>query len=257
MMDRHLRAQPSNGVSSPIVYHASASRTLQQANAVARSSSSSNPEIPGSSQDSQELLDFQTPARLSQDYPTDNCMMVRGQRFQVDFGHIYRKEERLESARIGFAVRYKSQLKGGREYAAIWQYGVELPYGEDNGSLTRLWLCRLCHLDQSRRDAKTVNSYHHITDHMRKLHAIDPKTGLAPISVQPASGSPWDAARAAGSNSVISHTPWQEESFQSAMVDWVILKDISFSDATSSGTRGLLTWNRTDLPPFQTMLRQR
>jgi hypothetical protein len=127
------------------------------------------------------------------------------------------------------------------------QYGVELAYREDNRSLTRLWLCRLCHLDQSRRDTKTVNSYHHITDHMRKLHAIDPKTGLAPVSVQPASGSPWDAARAAGSNSIFSHTPWQEESFQSAMVDWVILKDISFSDAASSATRALLTWNRIDL----------
>ena len=90
----------------------------------------------------------------------------------------------------------------------------------------------------------TVHSDHHITEHMRKLYAIDPKTGLAPVPVQPASGSPWDAVRVAGSNSVISHTPWPEESFLGAMVDWLIPKDISFSDAASSATRGLLTWNR-------------
>ena len=59
--------------------------------------------------------------------------MVRGQRFQVYFGHIYRKEERLEPTQIGFAVRYKSQLKGGRASAEIWQYGAELAYREDNG----------------------------------------------------------------------------------------------------------------------------
>ena len=31
------------------------------------------------------------------------------------------------------------------------------------------------------------------------------------------------------------------------MVDWVILLDMSFLNATSSATRGLLTWNRTDM----------
>ena len=91
-------------------------------------SSSSNDEMPGASQDSQELLGFQTSARLLQDYPTDNYKMVRGQRFQVDCGHINRKEEHLQPAQFGFAVRYEGQLKGGRHSAAKWQYGVELAH---------------------------------------------------------------------------------------------------------------------------------
>ena len=82
---------------------------------------------------------------------------------------------------------------------------------------------------------------------MRKLHAIDLKTGLAPVPVQTTSGPPWDAARTAGRNPIISHVPWQEETLLNDMVDWVILVDISFSDVASSATKGLLSWNRVGL----------
>ena len=41
---------------------------------------------------------------------------------------------------------------------------------------------------------------------MRKLHAIDLKTGLGPVPVPPASGSPWDDVRVAGSNCYLSYT---------------------------------------------------
>ena len=34
---------------------------------------------------------------------------------------------------------------------------------------------------------------------------------------------------------------------ENAMVDWVIQLDMSFLNATSSATRGPLTWNRSDL----------
>ena len=68
-----------------------------------------------------------------------------------------------------------------------------------------------------------------------------------PTIAKPTFGSAFDAARAAGSNKIVSHNPWQEESFQSTLVDWVVLHDISFGNAAASITRGLLTWNRADL----------
>jgi hypothetical protein len=42
---------------------------------------------------------------------------------------------------------------------------------------------------------------------------------------------------------VISHTPWQEEELQEALVDWVITKDVSFANATLAELQGLLTRN--------------
>jgi hypothetical protein len=84
---------------------------------------------------------------------------------------------------------------------------------------------------------------------MKKVHRIDVNTGLLPEVVQEDLrwSSPFDAARVAGSNRLVSHTPWQEEQLQAALIDWVILKDISFLVATSPELRGLLTWNRSDL----------
>jgi hypothetical protein len=59
--------------------------------------------------------------------------------------------------------------------------------------------------------------------------------------------SPFDAAKVANLNQLVLHMPWQEEQLQAALIDWVILKDISFAVATSPELRGLLTWNRSDL----------
>ena len=68
-------------------------------------------------------------------------------------------------------------MKGGREAALIWKYGVELAYVDDNGSSLRLWLCQLCHANESKNEAKKMNRYHHINHHIRKAHRIDPTTG--------------------------------------------------------------------------------
>jgi hypothetical protein len=51
----------------------------------------------------------------------------------------------------------------------------------------------------------------------------------------------------AGSNTVISHSPWQEDSLQSTLISWVIAKVVSVANATSVATWGLLTWNRSSL----------
>jgi hypothetical protein len=53
--------------------------------------------------------------------------------------------------------------------------------------------------------------------------------------------------RRGGLVSMAAHAPWQEEAFQAAYVDWVIVKDVSFNVAVSQETRGLLTWHRQPL----------
>ena len=170
--------------------------------------------------------------------------MVRGVLFEVDFRRVRCGNSLLESSRLGYAVRHGSQLKGGREAALIWKYGVELAYIDDNGSSLRLWLCQLCqlcHANRSKNDAKKVNSYHHINQHMRKAHRIDPTTGEQ-IKSTVTYRSPFEAAaRVPGGASQPSHAPWQEGAFLNAFIDWVIQNDVGLLQAVSLGTRGLLT----------------
>ena len=152
-------------------------------------------------------------------YPSDSVHVVRGIEFEVDFKRVFCGNVRLDSTRHGYAVRHKRQLKGGRELAPIWKYGVELAYIEDDRSFLRLWLCRLCPVNQTRNDAKKVNTYRHIYKHMRKAHKIDPATGKA-ITITPPHSSPFEAtARVPGSSSILSQTPWQEGAFLNGFVD--------------------------------------
>jgi hypothetical protein len=134
-----------------------------------------------------------------------------GVAFTVDFEHVYRRGERLSPARLSHKVGHKSQLKGKREVAAFWKYGVELAYLEDDlVTHTKLWLCRQCHLSCQINDAKVINSTAHVVEHLKKVHKIDPTTGLLPMTpVKPS--SPWEVA--AKSVSMAAHAPWQEEAF--------------------------------------------
>jgi hypothetical protein len=169
---------------------------------------------------------------------------VVGVPFEVDFEHVYRHNGRLHAARLSYRVRHKSQLKGKREVAHIWKYGVELSYlRNDLVTYSKLWLCRQCHLSRQLNDAKTVNGTAHIVEHLKKSHKIDPATGLLPMTPSKPS-SPWEvAAKVAGSGSLVAHTPWQEEAFQQALVDLVMVKDICYRVAVSPEMRALLTWN--------------
>lgn len=168
----------------------------------------------------------------------------------MDFERVSRSEGRLIPARLGYRVRHKSQLKGNRALAPIWRYGVELTYLEDDGKRSKLWLCRFCHQSHQSNDAKVVNGTAHIAKHLQNVHRVDPVHGLLPETPsQSRFSSPFEAARVAGSGTTIAHSPWQEEALQSALVDWAIVKDISFAVVVSVATRGLLTWNRSPLLP--------
>jgi hypothetical protein len=76
---------------------------------------------------------------------------------------------------------------------------------------------------------------------MIKAHGIDPATGMLPEGSLPGFLSPFEAAKVAGAGTIISHSPWQEQELQEALVDWVMLKDVSFCTAVSPAFRGLLT----------------
>jgi hypothetical protein len=170
---------------------------------------------------------------------------VCGVKFDVDFQHVYRKGKRLQPSRLGYAVRYKAYLSGRRALSDIWRFGLQLQYIEDDNSITKLWLCKLCHQSRQTNDAMAINGTAHIQDHVRKVHSVDPSTGWRiPSTPVPVPESPFAAAaHVPGSLTQPSHVPWEEGSFQASVVDWTIMRDLSFQDVTSPSTRGLLTWN--------------
>ncbi|KAF1941626.1 hypothetical protein EJ02DRAFT_295549, partial [Clathrospora elynae] len=99
--------------------------------------------------------------------------------FEVDFGRVYLNSKRLVASCLGYKVRHKSMLKGGR-----------------------------CHQNCELNNTKVVSGIRHIQDHIIKLHQIDPNTGLLPETPsQPQFSSPFAAAKAAGTTTVISHSP--------------------------------------------------
>ena len=169
----------------------------------------------------------------------------------MDFHHVHRKGQRLSASRLGYAVKCKGCLSGRREPSDIWQHGVQLQYIEDNGDSqpTKIWLCKICHQRRDRNDAMAVSGTTYIASHPKKVHSIDPSTSclLSKVPI-PKPRSPFaTAAHIPGSSLVTSHMAWEEESFQISIVDWTIMRDLSFADVTSPLTRGMLTWNQSNL----------
>ncbi|KAF1964207.1 hypothetical protein BU23DRAFT_575864 [Bimuria novae-zelandiae CBS 107.79] len=164
-------------------------------------------------------------SQASELYPEDNESWL-----EVDFERVYKSGVRLEPQRLSYAVKHKSQLAGKRAISSIWRYGVHLKYNDPDGKLRHYWLCKRCHSEHSKDSVKAVDGYKHIVNHMAKYHRIDVNTGLLPevVTEEPRWSSPFDAARAAGSNSLVSHTPWQEEQLQAALVDWRSLKGAAY-----------------------------
>ena len=192
----------SSALNYPVFYHAASRRT-----ASSESLSQLPPVTPTplgiSSQVSELSFDDNEPA------------------FDVDFSHVYKLGQRLDPQSLSYAVKNKSQLLGKRTVSRIWRYGVHLTYKEIDGKIKQYWLCKRCHNEQLKDQIKTVDGYNHIINHMKKVHRIDVNTGLLPEVVQEDLrwSSPFDAARVAGSNRLISHTPWQEEQLQAALID--------------------------------------
>jgi hypothetical protein len=251
---------------SPI-HHGPSSRRLGKARAhgYSQASSSTSPHTPQFSQTGSQASSYirldsrssslspplQQNKKPTHEYPTEDKAWVPGVKFDVNFNHVYRKGQRLEASRLGYAVVYKSVAARRREPSDIWLHGLQLQYIEADGdpSTTKLWLCKLCHQRRERSDAMGVSGTTHIRIHIQKRHNINPSTGSAipqiPLSIP---NSPFTtAAHVPGSSTITSHVPWEEESFQDALIDWTIMRDLSFSDVTCSSTRGLLTWNRSNL----------
>jgi hypothetical protein len=215
-----------------LIFHTAASKSLAKARAASSPSSLSPP-----------------PSARCHVYPGESDRLgVLGARFKVDFDQIYLNRVKLSPLQTGFKISYKSKLIGAKRCSPVWRYRLKLEHFKANSKSLKLWLCKACHLTRHyTSDARVVDSNAHITRHMIKAHGIDPATSMLPEGSLPGFLSPFEAAKVARARTIISHSPWQEQELQEALVDWVMLKDVSFRTAVSLAFRGLLTWNRSSL----------
>jgi hypothetical protein len=238
------RAGPSQPAQPPPFGHHAGSRRLGKARASRLSS-------PSSSRESTPSQDA-----VTREFPGDN-RLNHGLCFTIDWDNIYLGSKRLRPERLGYRVKHGSQLRGNREKSRIWRFGADLVYTKDDGTKVKVWLCERCHVKGDRSAAKSVDGYNHIVGHLLRVHQIvvdllAMETGpvLLPDG-PPRLMNPFEAASLvggiAGAGRMVNHSQWQEGALQAALVDWVILQDHSFRQASSDELRGLLSWNRLDL----------
>ena len=117
-------------------------------------------------------------------------------------------------------------------------------------TLSKLWLYQPCHEAGLCNDAFVYHGTAHIIKHIKRVHNIDPVTGEGLSAASAAiSNNPFmlAAGGAAGSARSVTHHPYEETELQAAIIDWVMIRDLSFSDPTASSTRGVLSWGRSAL----------
>ena len=231
----------SSSGSESILHHAASRRlaTARAPSSLLSSQPSSRDYTPASPVD-----EFVT---SSKNYPSEEnkeCLNF-GLYFEIQWDCIWKGTEKLAAERLGYRVVNKRHLQGSATRSEIYKYGADLLYKGHDGKLRKLWLCERCHKQKKNDCAKYSDSTHHIRRHLEKAHSISIREGLLPDQQLPS--NPFEAARVAGSQDALSHTPWQEDEFLKSYIDWVIANDVSFREAVSSATRGLLTWNRRPL----------
>jgi hypothetical protein len=231
-------AAASSSAAPPVTHHAG-SRRLEKSRSLLSQSSSLSLEgsaTPGGFPDAQ-----------SKEYPADTRLNT-GISFHIEWDNVWLGNKRLEPGQLGFRVKHLSNLRGGRKPSPVWRHGADLQYTDDAGTRKQIWLCKTCHGQGLRDAAKLINGYAHVNTHLLKEHRIDVSGNgnLLPDAPR-APNNPWEAAAVAGSSRATNHTPWQEEAFQASVIDWVILQDQSFLNASSAELRGILTWNRHNL----------
>ena len=223
------------------------SQSLQTSSQVSSAIRLDSPELTSTRRSPSPILR----ATPTHEYPApDAKVYVTGVTFDVDFNHVYVQGSRLQPSRLGYAVKHKASLSGGRALSNVWAHGLQLQYTELDGSISGVWLCKLCHQARTKSDAKyTINGTSYIRSHIKKKHAVNPFTGKqVPSNPNNLPKSPFThAAHIPGMVSHTLHTPWEEEQFQHSVVDWTIIRDLSFLNAIYPATRGLLTWNRLNL----------
>ena len=160
--------------------------------------------------------------------------------FNIDWENIWHCGKRL----VGVKKRPRHRRVVGTKMKESWiyQHGANL---EHKG--VRYWLCRLCHEKRSYSTALYASSgTAHAARHLLRQHQITEFGGINPSLTTPftlaATSTPSSvrplSRQASLGFQLASH--FDERSWKSRFVDWVILEDITFRQASSERLRWLI-----------------
>ena len=172
---------------------------------------------------------------------TPSADLNSGQIFPIRWDDLWLGAIKIHPSEIGYRVQHKRTASSNARISDIWKDGADLSWQTPQGT-ERLWLCKICHLNKKPGGLLTVNGNDHIFGHLKSNHNIVKGVHLGELL--PA--NPFEAAKAATAFTG-QHVPFWSRGYIQAFIDWAILQDITFRQATSAYTRALLTFDRPEL----------
>ncbi|EWY79581.1 hypothetical protein FOYG_17275 [Fusarium oxysporum NRRL 32931] len=160
--------------------------------------------------------------------------------FDIDWENIWHCGKRLVGAKK--RPRHKRVIGTKIKESWIYQHGANLDH---NG--VRYWLCRLCHEKKSYATALYASSgTSHATRHLLRQHQIAEFGESGPglrnpftLAASSASSSSRPLSRQASLGfQLASH--FNESAWKARFVDWIILEDVTFRQASSERLRWLI-----------------
>lgn len=187
------------------------------------------------------ISNINTPTLASDQTPTDSGHDDETEpthcEFDVDWENIWHSSKRLVGVR--FRPRHRRTVGTKIKESWVYQHGASLDH---NGS--RYWLCKICHLKKSYKTALyTASGTHHIANHLSRAHRITEQG-----QIQQQVHNPFTvAALRMSSNPTLSRqssyqvaTPFNAETWKARFVDWCILEDVTFRQASSDRLQWLI-----------------
>jgi hypothetical protein len=161
--------------------------------------------------------------------------------FNIDWNNLWHNGKRLNGAKL--RPRHRRVINTKVKESWIYGHGASL---EHNGA--RYWLCKLCHLKRSYSTALYSSAgTTHAAKHLLREHKISESGQLPPSQVL----NPFTFAGSSVSSSGMHlsrqsslglplATRFSEEVWKNRFVDWVILEDVTFRQASSERLRWLI-----------------
>lgn len=160
--------------------------------------------------------------------------------FDIDWENIWRNGTRL----VGVKMRPRHKRVVGTKIKESWiyQHGANLDYGG-----VRYWLCKICHEKRSYSTALYASSgTAHAAKHLLRMHQITEFGERTPSQQTPftlATSSTSSSSRALSRQASLGFqlaSRFDEVAWKARFVDWIILEDVTFRQASSERLRWLI-----------------
>ena len=160
--------------------------------------------------------------------------------FDIDWENIWHNSKRLVGVKM--RPRHKRVIGTKIKESWIYQHGANLDYGG-----VRYWLCKICHERRSYSTALYASSgTAHASKHLLRMHQITEFGMRTPNQQTPftlAASSTSSSSRTLSRQASLGFqlaSRFDEVAWKARFVDWIILEDITFRQASSERLRWLI-----------------